>query len=75
LGKVRVKNREKWGKNGNLRNKLFILPEFSRLYPHFRVPQGLMQLLYFPKMSKFSKIMILQHFIKRWFSKCDFFEK
>ena len=75
LGKVGVENWEKWGKNKDLRNKLFILPEFSGLYPHFRVPQGLIRILHFPKMSKFPKMLILQHFIKRRFSKCDFFRK
>ena len=40
LGKVRVENREKWGKNEYLRNKLYILPAFLGLLPHFRVPPG-----------------------------------
>ncbi len=74
-GKVEVENREKWGKNDDLRNKLCILPEFSGLCPHFRVPQGLIKILHFPKMFKFPKMLILQHFVKMRFSKCDFFRK
>ena len=61
LGKVGVKNWEKWGKNVNLRNKLWILPEFSGLCPHFRVPQGSIRVLHFPKSPKFPKIRILQN--------------
>ena len=74
LGKVRVGNSEKWGKSENLRNKLFILPQFLGLWPHFRVPQGSIRILHFPKMPKFSKIRILQHFIKGGFQNVIFFE-
>ena len=74
LGKVRVRNSEKWGKNGDLRNKRYVLPQFSRFLPHFRVPQGLIRLSHFPKSSKFPKIMILQNSIKRGFQNGIFFE-
>ena len=74
LGKARVENLEKWGKNQDLRNKRCVLPEFAGLWPHFRVPQGLIRILHFPKSSKFPKMLILQHFIKRHFQKVIFCE-
>ena len=75
LGKVGVQNSEKWGQNEDLRSKRCVLPEFLRFLPHFRVPQGLIEMSHFPKSSKFPKMLMLQSFIKSDFQKVIFFRK
>ena len=75
LGKVRVQNREKWGKNADLRNKHCVLPQFLGLWPHFRGPPRVDLNFTFSKITKIFKNHDFTKFLKRGFPKCDFFRK